>query len=227
MFDHQIDNIKKFMSWNGFPKHVGRSLLNRLTKEKVNPPTEPEPETPSLWLNVPYAGSKGESLVKSLVRKLRRYLKKDTRFVIRYKNKTLSFLCSTKDKIPTEQRSNIIYEITCPGCGGKYIGKTDRCVSIRLGEHGTRIDQPMYRHLTSCTDFIDYTKMFAINQSSVDVSFSDHKLSAVLQNFSILNYNSYNFKWDQLSFLEAFLIKKHKPSLNHGIKASKEFVLFI
>ena len=170
---------------------------------------------------------KGELLVKCLLRKLRRYIKKDTRIVVRYKNKNIGFLCSTKDKIPIDQRSNIIYEIKCPGCGGKYIGKTDRCVSIRMTEHGTRIDQPMFRHLTTCEAFIDYTKMFAINQFPMNISFDNHKLNAVLQNYTILDYNTYNFKWDQLSFLEAYYIKKHKPKLNFGIKASKEFALFI
>ena len=182
---------------------------------------------PSIWLNIPYAGSKGETLVKCLTRKLRRYLKKNTRIVVRYKSKYLSFLCSTKDKVPLEQKSNVIYEIQCPGCGEKYIGKTDRCVKIRMDEHGTRIDQPMYRHLTACSEFIEYSKMFAINQPTCDVSFNDHKLNAVLQNYTIIDNNNYNFKWDQLSFLEVYYIKKRKPKINHGIKASKEFVLFI
>ena len=83
-----------------------------------------------------YAGSKGEFLVKSLCRKLRRYLKKNTRVNIRYKCKYLSFLCSTKDPIPSDQRSSIIYEIQCPGCGEKYVGKTDCCLLTRMTEHG-------------------------------------------------------------------------------------------
>ena len=96
-----------------------------------------------------------------------------------------------------------------------------------MTEHGTRIDQPMFRHLSTCTEFIDYTKMFAMNHFPVDISFNNHKLNAVLQNYTILDFNTHNFKWDQLSFLEAYYIKKRKPKLNHGIKASKEFALFI
>ena len=69
--------------------------------------------------------------------------------------------------------------------------------------------------------------MFAINHFPVEISFDNHKLNAVLQNYTILDFNTHNFKWDQLSFLEAYYIKKRKPKLNHGIKASKEFTLFI
>ena len=189
-------------------------LLDRLSNEKFNQPSENDEEIPSKWLNVSYdAGSKGEYLVKGLCRKLRRYLKKNTRVIVRYKCKYLSFLCSTKDPIPSSQRSNIIYEIQCPGCGEKYVGKTDRCLSTRMNEHGSRIDQPMYRHLTSCVDFIDYTQMFDILQPEWSTSFDSHKLNAVLQNHSILDYNPSKLKWDQLSFLEAFYIKKCKPKL--------------
>ena len=205
-------------------------MINRLTKEKNNPkestPTECDVDVPLIWLNVPYAGPQGELLTNGLVRKLRRYLKKNTRIVVRHKSKYLSFLCSNKDKIPIEQRANVIYEVQCPGCGEKYIGKTDRCLLIRMEEHGTRVDQPMFRHLTSCAAFIDYTKMFAINLPEWELSFNSHKLNAVLQNYSILDYNPYNLKWDQLSFLEVYYIRKRNPKLNHGIKASKEFVLF-
>ena len=84
---------------------------------------------PLIWLNVPYAGPQGELLTKGLVRKLRRYLKKNTRIVVRHKSKYLSFLCSNKDKIPIEQRANVIYEVQCPGCGEKYTvpGSINRC----------------------------------------------------------------------------------------------------
>ena len=52
--------------------------------------------------------------------------------------------CNTKDNISAEQKSNVIYGITCPGCFKKYIGKTDRNLITRLDEHDAKVDQPMY-----------------------------------------------------------------------------------
>ena len=49
--------------------------------------------------------------------------------------------CSITDKIPTHQKSNVIYTIKCPGCGEDHIGKTDRCVITRLNEHNNCSDQ--------------------------------------------------------------------------------------
>ena len=229
LFNEQIGNIRRFMSWNGFPRYVRNSLINRLLKrnDKNNrKQVEQIDQRPDIWFNIPYAGSKGEFLVKSLVRKMRRFLKKDVGIVVRYRNKNLGIYCSTKDKIPSDQRSNIIYEIKCPGCGGTYIGKTDRCLSIRLSEHGTRDDQPMFRHLSSCDKFIDYLNFFSMNELPDYISYENHLKNAVMQNTKILDYNIFHFKWDQLCFLESYHIKTRKPELNHGIKASKEFALF-
>ena len=64
--------------------------------------------------------------------------------------------CNTKDNISVEQKSNVIYRITCPGCFQKYVSKTDRNVITRLNEHGTKIDQPMYQYLSNCSAFSDH-----------------------------------------------------------------------
>ena len=48
-------------------------------------------------------------------------------------------LCNTKDSISAEQKSNVIYGITCPGCFQKYVGN----LITRLDEHGTKVDHPM------------------------------------------------------------------------------------
>ena len=117
----------------------------------------------------------GEFLVKSLLRKVRRFLKKDVRMVIRYRNK-----------------NNLIYR----------------------------------NNLSTCNQFIDYLKFFSMNELPDFISYENHLKNAVVQNSKILDYNTFNFKWDQLCFLESYHIKRRKPELNHGIKASKEFTLF-
>ena len=181
LFTEQLLNIRKFMSWNGFPKHISKSLLNKLNKTPDRTSSIADTDIPTIWLTLPYAGLKGETLVKSCVRKIHRYLKQ-AKIVVRYNNKKLSFFCSTKDNIPIEQRSEVIYEITCPGCGGKYIGKTDRCLIIRMIEQGSKDDQPMYRHLGNCAEFKDYVSLFALpglNRNCTNVNLESHKLNAV------------------------------------------------
>ena len=65
-----------------------------------------------------------------------------------------------------------------------------------------------------------------MNEPPDYISYENHLKNAVVQNSKILGYNILNFNWDQLCFLESYLIKTRKPELIHGIKASKEFTLF-
>ena len=37
----------------------------------------------------------------------------------------LSFYTSNKDRTPYLSNSSVVYEYTCPGCAGSYIGKTN------------------------------------------------------------------------------------------------------
>ena len=170
-------------------------------------------------LQIPYAGSKGEQLVKHYLKKIRRCLKINVKFIVIYDTKKISFYCNVKDKVPHEQRDNIVYRIRCPGCGGKYIGKTERCLISRMNEHGTRDTEPMFKHLSECVMFKETCNLYALpslyNESDPnEISLTSHILSAVLQNHEILDFNH---NWSQLLFLEAYYIKKHDPVINHGL----------
>ena len=95
-----------------------------------------------IWFRVPYLGSKSEGLVKSCIQKLKRCVKTNVKFVILYDTKKSAMFCSAKDKIPTHQKSNVVYSIRCPGCGDEYVAKTDRCVITRMREHATHVPTP-------------------------------------------------------------------------------------
>lgn len=177
-------------------------------------------------MKIPYLGNDGENLVKTLIRKLKRHIKNDVKIILRYQTKKLSMFCPTKDKILNDHKANVIYEINCPGCGEKYVGKTDRCFKTRMLEHGRRADQPMHQHLKHCIEFHDVTNLFALTRlfgNSDGINHKEHMINAVLNNCKILDTND---NWSQLSFLEAFYIKKLRPKINDGLKASKELQLF-
>ena len=95
-----------------------------------------------------------------------------------------------------------------------------------MDEHGTQEDQPMFRHLSQCQSFHDYVSIFALPTSS-DSAFvlntKEHIKNAVISNYSIIDYHN---KWSQLSFLEAYYMKRFSPAINKGLKASKELQLF-
>ena len=133
-------------SWNAYPKYVRNSIINRL-KSNVNRNdsiNNSKDDRKVIWINVPYLGKKGEQLTKSFTRKLNRSFKENMKFKTVYKTNKLSMFCNTKDVISAEQKSNVIYRITCPGCFQKYVDKIDRNLTTRLDEHDTKVDQTMY-----------------------------------------------------------------------------------
>ena len=133
------------MPWIAYPKYVHNSIINRLklnTNRNDNTNNNKD-DREVIWISLPYLGKEGEQLTNSLIRKLKRSFKEDVKFKTVYKTNKLSIFCNTKDRVSVEQKSNVIYRITFPGCFQKYVGKTDGNLITRFDEHSIKVDQSM------------------------------------------------------------------------------------
>ena len=224
----QITRINKLLSWNGFPKYVRSKLISKfktdyasnLTKAKV------DDEIECISLKIPYLGAEGEKLVKTLRRKFFKNISRKLKLRIVYSTTKLSDFCGVKDKLPEEQKNNVIYSIKCPACESSYIGKTDCCFGVRMHEHGTKPEQPMYEHLTKCEAFNYITNLHAlpdIVNDDVNINRKAHLYETVINSSKVLKTSR---DWLQLCYLESYMIKKHKPMINIGIRAAKDLQLF-
>ena len=96
-----------------------------------------------------------------------------------------NFTCDTR---------NVVYALTCQGCGDNYIGKTEREVRDRCGEYRTAIGnkkftQGVHEHISNCGNgSFTITPFFKIHDSSRDSQ-------------TILSY-------------ETLFIQRYKPKLN-------------
>ena len=169
LLNDQINQIRRFMSWNSYPKYVRKSIIKCLQQKKTAVQKDDESVT-KIWIRLPYLGNKGEELVKTCIRKLKRCFKTNVIFVTLYDTTKCAMFCSVKDKIPTHQKSNVIYTIKCPGCGEDYIGKTDRCIITRLNEHSNRSDQAMFQHIQHCEKFLEAMTLYQLPDIDTDVS---------------------------------------------------------
>ena len=125
-FLKQVDKIKTFRSWNGYPSHVCNSLIKRLkTNQQRNKTKKEEGNTKIIWLQFPYLGKNGETLLTSLKQKIKRCLKEDVKFITSYNTKKITMLYSAKSKAKVTQKANIVYDTQCPACKERCIGKTD------------------------------------------------------------------------------------------------------
>ena len=84
---NKVANIKKFLSWNGFPKHVTLGLL-RSYSNKAKRTSAKDPLDPNLiktvWISVPYAGCVGEKIVNRLIKKRKRSMNTNVNFKVFY-----------------------------------------------------------------------------------------------------------------------------------------------
>ena len=120
-----------------------------------------------------------------------------------------------------EQRSSVIYQVTCPGCLKRYVGKINRCFHVKMNRHGRKLDQPMHRHLSYFQE-LGHLYSLQCDDQTVNTDIKEDLINAVLNNCCIIDQHN---NWSQLSFLEAYF-KTLKSDINDGLKASKKLELF-
>ena len=131
-------------------------------------------------------------------------------------------------------RSNLVYQFTCPCCNSKYIGKTDRCLSTRLTEHGkpcTNINNnnsssSISQHLSQCEHAKYIINMHNLYSNVHDDSQKQHMPSSytitnLIFNHTKILHSCRSYSPNILLYLEALYIKYNHPKLNCGLKASK------
>ena len=64
LLNDQIDQIRTFMLWNRYPKHVRNSIIKRLQQKKKAVQNDDE-SVIKIWIRLPYLVNKGEELVKT------------------------------------------------------------------------------------------------------------------------------------------------------------------
>ena len=114
------------MPWNGYPSHVHNSVTKCLkSNQQKNETNKEEDNRKIIWIQFSHIGKKGETLLTSLNRKMKRCLREDVKFITSYNTKKMAMFYTAKDKIKITQKANILYDIQCPACKEHYIGKTD------------------------------------------------------------------------------------------------------
>jgi hypothetical protein len=210
-------------------KKLKTKYTDSSTSDAVNHDTDDD-MLPKIWIRIPYLGNRDDFLLKSCLNKIQRFLSKPVKFITIYDTKKLSYFVSNKDKLPPLSRSNLIYEVACPGCGKTYIGMTQRCLSVRLKEHATRLSSSAVgQHFSECehAQFLAtlQDQFTLLNDLPLPSDNSSPIENLVFNSYRILHITKSN-NYNILAFLEALLIKHNKPFLNTGLKASKELQLF-
>ena len=225
----ELNRIKDFAAWNGYPKNIVNSIIKQTLKHNNTSRTQVEnnPDVVKIYLDLKFCGEIGDQLIKKCFKKLYHCFQKDkqVKFVLNYQTTKMSFYTNTKDKVPLLSQSFVVYKFKCPGCNCSYIGKTERTLFERTREHAyennNKDQSAIYEHIRSCPCYNHIIDMFNILDNNVN--YKTFNISQIRDNTTILERAD---NWNILLFKEALMIKRHKPSLNCGLKASKELQLF-
>ena len=219
------------MSCNGYPHYIRTKIIKPLQtrqKRQQNNDDHDKENLLVIFSRIPYAGAQGDRLVKNLAKKLKRIISQP--FILKniYKTTKMSYYCNTKDRIPDYLNPHVVYEFCCPACNAGYIDKIDRNLGTRIKEHCELYkNSPIFNHLAEY-NFCQHTLTLHCFPWDGDVTLTDqdilgHIRKTVTDNMRIICKSE---NWAELCFLESLNIKWKKPSLNTGIKATKELVLF-
>ena len=80
LLNDQVNRIRTFISWNSYPKYVRNSIIKPLQQKKTVVESDDE-RVVKIWICLPYLGNKGEEIVKTRIRKLKRCFKTNVKFV--------------------------------------------------------------------------------------------------------------------------------------------------
>ena len=125
---------------------------------------------------------------------------------------------------PALQQLFFIYEYSCPGCNEKYIGKTEFTLHNRTREHAwNQKDSAIFQHFQRCDRWHHIKGLHGINEDEGATNTRELQINAVRNNIKVIRRSD---NWLTLAFKESLAIKDRKPTLNHGVKASKDLCLF-
>ena len=221
----EIGNIKRFASYNGFPKWVVRGVVRRAL-QPIRPNQEEKPEQENvIFFSFPYIGDQGEAVIKKCTRRLAKLMKKEKNVIFKVFLETtkLAFFTSNKDKTPFLSSSSVIYQYSCPGCGESYVGKTCNTLFNRTAQHGwTQKDSSVRKHFDSCSHWKELVSFLKIG-GGVEVDTKELQIQAVRENTIVVGKAKHPLS---LAFREALEIKKRNPELNKGLKSCKDLALF-
>ena len=128
---YEIKFIKSTLSKNGYPLSVLDGVVNDVMI-KFDRACRCTVNMCPVYLRLPYIGSRGERLAKSITTVVGRcYLSAAVRVIFQTRT---AFVSMRKDVWPPRPLNSVIYKCTC-SCGSDYVGRSSNRLDLRIRQH--------------------------------------------------------------------------------------------
>ena len=132
-----LDELKKLLSRNGYPRGVVNYNMNDVLQKQQNKPLTPTITAPKkkMFLVLPYLGLQSKIAHKQIMSCINKFYGCiDLRVIFQSTRRIESFF-PYKDRLSRGQMAKIVYKAACWDCNDFYIGKTKRRLHDRKTEH--------------------------------------------------------------------------------------------
>ena len=134
--DLHIARIKHVLKENGYRESIINKIFRRITtnhslpqSQQLTQATDIQEEQIRISINLPYVEGTSE--------KLRRILRSHKIRSTFYTEMTLrKLLCKPKNRVATEDKNTIVYEIDCSNCQTVYFGESKRSLKLLIDTAG-------------------------------------------------------------------------------------------
>ena len=176
-FNDEIKLIKRYPTWNGYPRNVVNDIIkhtfcNNDNNNKFN--CNDIEVAGRIYINIKYFGGTIDRFIKQCMKKLYKCFKKDKRvkFALHYETTKLSYFTNTKGQISLLIQSPVVYKFVCPGCRSSYIEKRECTLWERTEEHAYKnINQKeqsaIYEHLLIYEHYNHIVDLFNVDNNSL------------------------------------------------------------
>jgi len=204
-FHLEIEFLRQYFVNNKYPIYLFDNVVSKFleSKFKTNHVSISTVPKKIYYLKFNYYGYQSLKFRNCLKRILSGYFPHVDFRIILQNSFTLGSLASSKERIPEDLLSNVVYEYNCSGCNARYVGSTTRSFRTRKMEHmgiSARTNRPLAKPSFS-----------NIRNHSEE---SDHPLKP--DNFKIIRKVH---EQSLLAITESVYIKTTGPSLNSTMAA--------
>ena len=151
-FDTEIKKVKQFLCKNLYPPQLIDKTVKKYldAKTAVSANSEENDCKSTSYFKVPYIGLHSKIAQKQINTLCNKFCK-NIDIKLAFTSSKVSSYFSTKDKMPNNLRSCVVYQFNCAFCNKSYVGETTRHYNTRVAEHLFKKSQPtsVKKHLNA------------------------------------------------------------------------------
>ena len=106
----EIQDIKQFASWNGFPRWLSDKLIHSFTSQTPKPTRDNNDPVHTIWIKLLLIRKKGNFLIRNCTRKISRLLKRPVKFVNHWDVVESNTFTSQKDPTPKPYKTLLLFK---------------------------------------------------------------------------------------------------------------------